>query len=114
MGGRKRDSILACVFESILGAYYLDGKYSEIAKKLEDFLAPYIKEADEHFEKFNAKAILQEYTQSLNKKTPDYKIIAENGPEHDKIFIIEVSYSEEVLASGEGKTKRQINSQKKT
>lgn len=105
-GGRERKSILACAFESILGAYYLDGKYLELSNTLERILEHFIKEADEHFEKFNAKAILQEHTQSLNKKTPEYKIIEEQGPEHDKIFIVEVSYKDEILAIGEGSTKR--------
>lgn len=106
-GGRERKSILACAFESILGAYYLDGKFTELFKFLEKALKPYIKEVDEHFENYNAKAILQEYTQGVNKKTPVYKIVEEKGPEHDKIFIVEVSYMDEVLATGSGKTKKE-------
>lgn len=105
-GGRAKNSILACAFESILGAYYLDGKYLELSKALENIFEPFIKDADEHFEKFNAKAILQEHTQSVNKKTPEYRIIEENGPEHDKIFVVEVAFNEEILAVGEGSTKR--------
>lgn len=107
MGGRNRASILACAFEAVLGAYYLCDKYYELSGFLEKTFTTYIKEVDEHFEKFNAKAILQEYTQSLNKKIPSYKIIDEIGPQHDKIFIVEVSYMNEVLASGRGKTKRE-------
>lgn len=107
MGGRKRPSILACTFEAILGAYYLDGKYNEISKFLENVFEPLIKDVDEHFEKFNAKAILQEHTQSVDKKIPDYKIIDEIGPEHDKIFVAEVCYNDKKLATGEGKTKRE-------
>ena len=106
-GGRERKSIMACAFESVLGAYFLDKKYEELSKFLERKFKPFIKDVDEHFEKFNAKAVLQEYTQGLNKKTPEYKIIEEKGPEHNKIFIVEVSYMEEILATGEGKTKRQ-------
>lgn len=107
MGGRKKKSILACTFEAILGAYYLGGKYKEISIFLEKLFEPLIKDVDEHFEKFNAKAVLQEYTQSQNKKIPEYKIIEEIGPEHDKIFIVEVSFMDEILASGRGKTKRE-------
>lgn len=107
MGGRNRSSILACTFEAILGAYYLCNKYKELSIFLEKVFTPFIKDIDEHFEKFNAKAVLQEYTQSLNKKIPDYKIVEEIGPQHDKIFVVEVSYMSEVLASGKGKTKRE-------
>lgn len=106
-GGRKRKSILACTFEAILGAYYLDGKHKELSKFLEEIFMQFINEVDGNFEKFNSKAVLQEYTQSQNKKIPEYKIVEEIGPEHDKIFIVEVSYMNEVLASGRGKTKKE-------
>lgn len=107
MGGRSRKSILACAFEALLGAYYLEGKFAELSNFLENKLDKYIKEVDENFEKFNAKAILQEYTQSQNKQTPVYKIKEELGPSHDKTFMVEVSYMEEVLATAEGKTKKE-------
>lgn len=106
MGGRNRSSILACTFEAILGAYYMEASLEEISNFLDKTFSPVIKDIDEHLEKFNAKAVLQEHTQSLNKKIPDYKIIEEIGPQHDKIFVVEVSYMEEILATGRGKTKR--------
>lgn len=106
-GGRQKNSILACAFEAILGAYFLEDKYIELSKSLEKILKPFIKEIDENFEKFNAKAILQEYTQSKNKQTPLYNIIEEKGPQHNKIFVVEVSYMEKFLAKGEGKTKKE-------
>lgn len=107
MGGRNRASILACTFEAILGAYYLCRKYDKLSIFLEKVFTPFIKDIDKNFEKFNAKAVLQEYTQSQNKKIPDYKVVEEVGPQHDKIFIVEVSYMNEFLASGKGKTKRE-------
>lgn len=105
-GGRDKKSILACAFEAILGAYYLDGKYHELVKYLEKLFKPIIKDVDMNFEKFNAKAVLQEYTQAQNKKTPEYKILEELGPEHDKIFVVEVRFRDEILAIGQGKTKK--------
>lgn len=107
MGGRLRKSILACAFEALLGAYYLEGKYVELLAFLETKMDKYIKEVDANFEKFNAKAILQEYTQSQNKQTPVYRIKEEMGPSHNKTFMVEVSYMEEVLATAEGKTKKE-------
>lgn len=106
MGGRKLTSIIACAFEALLGAFYLEGNLDELYKFMEKTFKKSIKAVDENFEKFNAKAVLQEHTQSLNKKLPVYKIVEEVGPEHDKIFVMEVSYMEEILASGQGKTKR--------
>lgn len=106
-GGRERKSIMACTFESTLGAYYLEGQYAKISKYLEELFSPLIKEVDAHFEQFNAKAVLQEYTQSLDKKVPQYKIVEQLGPEHNKTFVVEVSHMEKVLAKGQGKTKRE-------
>lgn len=107
MGGRKRKSILACAFEAVLGAYYLEGKIEELAVFLEKTLRKHMKEVDENFEKFNSKAFLQEYTQSVNKQIPVYNIREEVGPSHNKTFVVEVSYNNEILACAEGKTKKE-------
>ena len=68
---------------------------------------PYIKEVDKNFEKYNAKAILQEYTQSLTKETPVYNLVNETGPDHNKTFEVEVSYHGRVVAKGTGKSKKE-------
>lgn len=107
MGGRSRKSIQACVFEAVLGAYFIEGKFDEISNFLKRTLDEYITAVDENFEKFNAKAILQEYTQSQTKVTPIYRITQESGPSHNKTFLVEVSYLGKVLASAEGKTKKE-------
>lgn len=106
-GYRKLNSICACTFEAILGAYYLDGKFKEILPYIERTFEPYINDVKNHFEKFNAKAILQEYTQGQNKKTPVYKVINELGPEHKKEFEVEVRYNDEVLATEKGNSKKE-------
>lgn len=105
-GFRKLESICACVFEATLGAYYLDGKFNELLIYLEKILMPYIEEVDQNFEKYNAKALLQEYTQSLTKEVPSYNMIGQSGPDHNKKFIVEVSYNGEIVAKGEGKSKK--------
>lgn len=105
-GCRKLDSICACAFEALLGAYYLDGKINDIEKYIEKTFRPYIEDVKNHFEKFNAKAILQEYTQGKTKTTPVYTVINETGPEHKKIFEVQVQYNGEVLATEKGSTKK--------
>ncbi|DAA93338.1 TPA: ribonuclease III [Candidatus Gastranaerophilales bacterium HUM_6] len=106
-GCRKLNSICACAFEATLGAYYLDGKYNELEKYIETTFKPYIIDVKDHFEKFNAKAVLQEYTQGKTKNTPIYTVIREIGPEHKKEFEIEVKYNNEVLAIEKGLTKKE-------
>lgn len=106
-GGRNLSSIGACVFEAVLGAYYLDGKEAEICEFLKNIFCPYIKDVDDNVEKYNAKAVLQEYTQSMDKYLPVYEILEEIGPAHNRVFKVGVSYNDEVLAIGEGKTKKE-------
>lgn len=101
------ESVCACAFEAVLGAYYLDGKFECVIPFLEKVLMPYIEEVDKNFEKFNAKAILQEYTQGLTKETPVYSLVGESGPAHNKTFEVEVAYQDKVVAKGIGKTKKE-------
>ena len=101
------ESVCACAFEAVLGAYYLDNKFEYLIPFLRKILMPYIEDVDKNFEKFNSKALLQEYTQSLTKETPVYRLVSETGPDHKKIFNVEVLYKQEIIASGSGKTKKE-------
>lgn len=101
------ESVCACAFEAVLGAYYLDGKFDLVIQYLQKVLMPYIEEVDKNFEKFNAKAILQEYTQGLTKEIPSYTVVGEVGPAHNKTFEVEVAYQGHVVAKGSGKTKKE-------
>ncbi len=105
-GIKNLESVTACAFEAVLGAYYLDGKFDELLKFIEETFIPYINDVNNNLEKYNAKALLQEYTQSLTKETPVYTLVSESGPDHKKTFTVDVSYKNEVIARGEGKTKK--------
>lgn len=100
------ESVSACAFEAVLGAFYLDGKLLKLKDFLRKVLTPYIEEVDANFVKYNAKALLQEYTQGLTKQTPVYKLIEETGPAHKKTFKIEVYYKDKPVAQGIGKSKK--------
>ena len=67
----------------------------------------YIEEINKNASKYNAKAVLQEYTQGLTKETPVYRVVAEIGPAHKKEFEVEVSYQENVIARATGKSKKE-------
>jgi len=110
-GCRKRESVCACAFEAVLGAYYLDGKYIDLLRFIEKVFTPYIEDVENNFEKFNAKALLQEYTQAQTKETPIYTLIEEIGPAHNKVFRVSVAYKNEVLATGVGKSKKEAEQQ---
>lgn len=106
-GCRNLESVCACAFEAVLGAYYLDGKFRELLEYINTTFASYIEEVDSNSSKYNAKAVLQEYTQGLTKETPVYRVIAESGPAHKREFEVEVSYQENVIAKATGRSKKE-------
>ncbi len=105
-GARKLNSICACAFEAVLGAYYLDGRYKQVRKYIKKTFTPLIKDVKDNFAKYNAKEILQEYTQGKDKNRPVYKIVSESGPAHKRVFKVEVSYNGDVLAAESGLSKK--------
>jgi ribonuclease-3 len=105
-GGRKRKSILADAVESVIAAIYLDQGYEAarafILKHLEDFISQ-IAGGDY----YDYKSKLQELVQGKNKENVSYSIIEESGPAHAKSFVAGVFFREKILASGEGKSKKE-------
>ena len=106
-GGRHRESNLACALEAILGAYYLSNKGKLVEGFINQYILPHAKDIDEHFEKYNAKDVLQQYTQGVDKTLPEYKTIATHGPAHKPIFEIAVEWQGKTLAVAKGKTKKE-------
>ena len=106
-GERKRASINACAVEALIGAYFLTGKKKEIVEFLGKIFEPKILDVKSNFAKYNAKEILQEYTQGKTKNLPQYHLVREFGPQHDPSFEIEVIYQNKVLACEIGKTKKE-------
>ena len=101
--GYNKESILACAFEALLGAIFIEyGKkgYEKAKKFLYDNFIDDILAIDKKMPNTNPKAILQEYTQSLNKKLPQYVITKEIGAAHSKTFYVDVIYEDKVIGSG--------------
>lgn len=105
-GGRKRESNIACALEALLGAYYLNGKQTEIEKFIKDYVIVFAEDVDKHFEKYNAKDILQQYTQGIDKTLPVYRTLAVRGPAHKPVFEVEVEWQGSVIASATGKQRK--------
>ena len=106
-GGRKRGSTLACAFEALLGALYLDGKIKDVQEMLINLLAEEVTNIDQDATRDNCKAVLQEYTQAKDNSLPVYNVISEQGPPHDKVFEIEVLVSDKRYGIGTGKSKKE-------
>lgn len=109
MGGRKRSSTMACAFEAILGAFYLDGKLELLSEFLTNLLKDEVTKIDESASKYNFKAMLQEYAQGQGFEIPEYIVVKEDGPAHDKLFEITVYVNGECMGTGEGKTKKEAH-----
>ena len=104
--GQDKESVIACVMEAIFGAVYLSCDLKKAMKFIKYLFGEIVEDIDNHLELYNAKAVLQEYTQGLNKDLPEYKLIDEKGKAHNKTFYYEILYRGESLAEGFGKTKR--------
>lgn len=103
----ENEMVCACVFEALLGAFYLEGRLGKLKTFLKEVLKPYIEDVNENYINFNAKALLQEYTQGINKKLPIYHLLEEKGPAHKKIFTVQVSFNDEICGTGCGSTKKE-------
>lgn len=102
-GGRDRDSIIADAIEAVIGSIYLDGGI-EPAKK---FILTFVLNDLENKQLFyDAKSILQEMVQTQKMGTIRYELIGEEGPEHDKIFKVQLFIEDEAVGYGEGKSKK--------
>ncbi len=103
---RARQQILANAFEALIGAVYLDKGYDQAAvfitgtiiKKLEAILKT------ESWR--DAKSHLQEVSQSVDGMTPQYRVIEEIGPDHEKIFTLAVYVGNELMGTGTGHSKQ--------
>lgn len=104
-GGREKSSILAAVYESVMGAIFLDGGY-EGAREV---AARHFREAIDQVgyrHSIDAKTELQELCQQRHRTTPVYRTVREEGPDHARRFVVDVLLGDVVLASGEGASKR--------
>lgn len=108
--GRNKNSTLACAFEAVLGALYLLTSIECVNSFLTQLYKDDVIEIDGNYEKYNAKTILQEYTQSINKNLPVYRIISINGEAHNCEFTAQVEYENKILGYGIGKSKKEAQS----
>jgi len=106
-GGRTRPSTLACAFEAMLGALYLDGKIHDLQLTLISLFEDIVTEIDKSASKYNFKAMIQEYTQAEGFDLPEYIILREEGPPHSRIFDIGISINGEIYGVGTGKSKKE-------
>ena len=109
-GGAKKPAVIADAFEAILAAIYLDAGGKNALATVADFLLPFIKQAvaelpDVGGYHTDSKSRLQEFVQK-DKGTPEYRLISESGPDHNKTFVVEVYLDSNCIGRGQGHSKK--------
>jgi ribonuclease-3 len=110
VGGRYRDSVLADAFEALLAAIYLDLGFDKVKEFVFQILDDIIEEIVTKGVR-DYKTILQELLQKDYKKSVEYKVLAEKGPDHDKVFTVGLIWEDQVIAIGLGKSKKEAERQ---
>jgi len=106
-GGRDKKTLLADAFEAVLGAIYLEAGIKGAKKFVMRFLLTEIEKVlkDKHHKDY--KTLLQEYVQKVYKSYPKYQLVKKTGPDHAKIFWIEVFVQGKSFGPAEGRNKKE-------
>ncbi len=105
--GRKKPSILANAFEALVAAIYLDGGFEMVFRFTEDIFRTVISEAGTGVIDRDYKTRLQEYCQGRYGRAPVYRLAGESGPDHDKLFEVEIWLGTRPLGRGRGRSKKE-------
>ena len=104
--GRDKDSILASTYEAVLGAIYLDGGLSSVMEAAKAHFGSFLTGEDLSTLQQDTKTLLQEFCQAVYRKSPAYKVVSEEGPDHEKMFEVMVSMGE-LKRYGKGRNKKE-------
>lgn len=102
-GGRERPSILSDAFESVIAAIYLDGGIEQAKKFVLRFVS---KTTTDTKQATDYKTLLQEVIQKNPDEHLTYGLVAQSGPDHDKIFTVEVFLNSNSIGTGSGHSKK--------
>jgi len=104
--GRQKPSLLGDTLEALLGAVFLDGGFKSASRIISRLFRSQL-ETDLPKSAGDYKTTLQEYCQGKLKQVPIYHLVKEEGPDHKKVFLVQVRISDQVVGTGEGKTKKE-------
>ncbi len=105
-GGRDKDSLLADAYEAILGALYLDLGLETARRQIEADFEDRLVEPEPVFAHRDFKTRLQELVQARFGAPPEYRMVSEQGPDHDKLFTVELWIDGQKAGEGEGRSKK--------
>ncbi|MCX6766324.1 MAG: ribonuclease III [Candidatus Moranbacteria bacterium] len=105
--GRAREYLLANAMEAIIGAIYLDQGYESAKNFILENIVVNLKEVLESKSYLDPKSHFQEVAQDKEGVTPNYRVLSESGPDHNKKFVVGVYIGDEKIAEGEGCSKQE-------
>jgi len=105
--GRAREYLLANALEAIIGAIYLDQGYDPSKKFILDNIVVHLERVIREKLYLDPKSLFQEESQDKVGITPNYRVISEMGPDHNKKFVVGVYLEEDEVAQGEGASKQE-------
>lgn len=105
--GRARQVILANTMEALIGAVYLDQGYETVAKFVKNNILSGLEKIIKNKLYKDAKSLFQEQSQEKFGITPNYRVLNETGPDHDKVFEVGVYLNEELVGKGSGPSKQE-------
>lgn len=107
-GGRSKRAILVDAYEALLGALYLDGGVEAARDFLDRQIETLLDSLDlRHLTYGDFKSALQEQLHNIARPEPVYRVVDEIGPDHRKVFVVEVVVGGTVVARSSGKTKKE-------
>src|SRR5271166_3000651 len=106
-GGRDKPALLADAFEAVVAAIYLDGGLNPARELLKRTVFVQASENGESISESDRKSALQEFLQGKGGQLAEYRLAGESGPDHQKIFLVEVWIKGTRMSSAEGSTKKE-------
>lgn len=106
-GGRDKPSVLADALEAVIGAIYLGNGMPAVMAFVDRFFGEALDGVAEGRQGQDYKSMLQEDAQSRLRASPKYRVVSESGPDHEKIFEVEVTIGTDVYARSSGRSKKE-------
>ena len=106
-GGLNKSSILANAYEALIGAIFMDSGFNRALEIIQQHFEPYLQARTPSILFDDFKSLLQIYSQQSHGVSPQYRVVNESGPDHDKSFHASVIINGEVKGSGLGKSKKE-------
>lgn len=110
-GGREKPSLLSDALEALLGAVYCDGGFSAACRVVERIFIEYVAATAKSRYGTDYKTCLQERLQASYGRLPEYQLIRVAGPDHERVFSMEVRFDGKLLGSGCGPSKKRAEQQ---